>query len=206
MSRYSYLRKRWPEFLGNAFARNERLHDTDFLGAYLAIEPPLLPPLATSTLTRILQPTRGRPLKDAPSQTGLIDLLLETNRPDVPPLFVEALVARLRGEVSLVSKAERIRGYKLRERKWLRGTIYDLYLEFYEKQDGVPFVTHEVFGRVDVPQGVQGRSNRAFVMVQNTIRERLNLHPPSVETMRNVITRENKYWAQIVSERREFSR
>lgn len=175
------------EMVARYCARGNQPTDEMLLEAFERIDPPLLPPGETNAIIAIIGRQRGRRPKSAPSATALAWCVGASNRTDIPKRYLKELAARLAKRKGLTDLNVAMRFQKKMDKNVRNTLIRGLYRDFYELQDGKGFVRHPILGRIDGRKIAGSRSDRALDMTGTALR-RMAFDPPSVRTMRNIIS------------------
>ena len=184
--------KRSSGSVARALGRGDKITDEDWLEAVGQFEPPLLPPKELKALVRILDPgieRRGRPARGALNAQAIVDALGQVTREDLPSLFKEGLIARLRSRRRYTRHDLSVAVHKGRKRSDRDLLITGLYDFIYEVLAESPALTkHAALRSLDVPKS-GARSQRALALTGRMLSTYLGHVPPSSAAMMNMITR-----------------
>lgn len=184
--------KMTPEMVIQAISTGFRIADEDWLDVIERCCSKAVSRTDIVMLRRQLDPDaerRGKPSVRRPSKVQLIKSLERICHPDLPAVFVEYLIARLRSGRRYTRRDSDI-AYN---RNWLRiernMLIRGYYNDLYNLLEGDPkTVEHPILGELEVPTGMTRRSDRAMEMTHRLLAERTYHYPPSTGTMMQIIT------------------
>jgi len=173
--------------------RGHRITDEDWLGVVERCRPPLLRRPDLLILRGQLDPDaerRGSRLSGPRSTSSLIQTLKDVRRSEIPPAFIDHLIARLESKrryTKIDSNRDYIRRWRTRDRDMIIQSVYD---EIYDLLDGDPrSVTHEILGSMQVPRDIRRtRSETAIQITHDLLRKNTILLPPAVSTIMKIVS------------------
>lgn len=188
MADFSHLAVITDDMVARYELRGGKASDEMLLEAFERIDPPLVDGNEYRFVAQVLARKPGRRYEITGSASDLAGRMRAIRRNDVHPAFVDTLARRLESDVAY-SEFDRGWGlHKLLEKRKRENLIRGLYISLRDMQDGKDHIAHPILGRIAVPQGVSARSDRALIMTQTVLRERLGYAPPSVGRIRNIVS------------------
>ena len=173
------------------------LYDELLLEAVELIDPPLLPEEAMLALAGELDPkvshSRGRPKQGALRSSRLLELVRSEDRPDVPQVILDTLMARLssgRRHSYYDLMAPQTRHRRFDDRNFVIDQIYQFAFE--ALTIGPPY-QHEILGELEFGEIDQSatRHDQALKVAQYVSRTRFGARPPGLRAIANLISRRN---------------
>lgn len=131
---------------------------------------------------------RGRPSLSGVTRDDIAAVLLGSEHADVPQVFLQALAERLSSGKRSRNLDQSRTDYRKSRKRDRDSFIRCIYEDIYALLGDAPTCAHPVLGKIDVPTGKGSRSEKALLITQNVLRNRLGEDPPSLGTMMNIIS------------------
>jgi hypothetical protein len=190
MADFSHLRATTADMIARFIAKGGRATDEMLLEASQRISPPLMPRMMLELLRTELDPKaqrRGRRRRGISRSALLVHRLEKLNRDDVPRLFADALLARLRSGEGILADPDVVRSLTMRRKKERNSLLQLVYQNFYDLL-GDPTqgkLVHPLVEHIDMPTR-GSRSARACKATVLALRW-LGMDPPSPRTVMNLV-------------------
>lgn len=183
------------EHLADEMGRGKRVTDGRIMRAIDQCSPPLLDPTMMARLRIELDEhasRRGRPKAGSVSRQDVAAALEQVERDDVPPIFLEGLILRLRSGRKFTEAQRGLAAHREIERLKQGHLISMVYRRIYAALNEGPVVNVPPFGMLEVPQQKWARWELAVEMTRSLLKD-IVCHPlPAADRMMNIIS-ENSY-------------
>jgi hypothetical protein len=190
---FSHVQPRpWsPADIVTLLAKGARIADRIVLQAIDQCSPPLLSASSMIMLRRELTENalrRGRPRAGAPTRQSLVAELAGLERSDIPAVFIDWLVGRLKSGRSATEQTRGDHYHRLSVRHRRDVLIEAVYRRIYAALDGAEVVEVPPFGAIQVSPNIGSKSEQALALTQDLLRNLSPVPPPSRARMLNIIS------------------
>lgn len=174
MPDFSHLKKlRWSaESVAEVLRKGRPIADRMVVEAVDQLNPPLLSSSKLATLRWLIDDgavRRGRPRGGQASRLSIVAELEQLRRDDVPAIFLDWLIARLRSG-RRATEHDRRRYYDRRLMKHRRNLLlFAFYERIFAALDGSDVVDVPNIGRMTVPPDYRTKSEKALAMTRSAL-------------------------------------
>lgn len=152
-----------PDLVAEMVSKNREISDEILLKIFHRINPPLLEKRPASSLIAMLEGRQGRrPSRGVPSIKWLARLITRQVRPDVHPVFLIVLSARILSNKGFKEIERASRFYRENRMTQRDDVIRGLYWQFRSLiEDNADSIMHPVLGALQIPPGLRPRMQAA---------------------------------------------